>query len=382
MHSSDTFPEILPAYQIEPGRPVPSWIVNEAHLVNDALDMGVIDTTAATTGLTTDGEILQTMQEMVGVTYFVEYPPENVAPEERGQALMELFQSPIQDTEGEIALADYLAKRRSGVAIAMSTLDESTAKAIKYLNDKQVPVTAWVVLDDADGYWTNRSNIKQTTDRANDVTEWADAHELELASVGFDIEMPMPYIKAMANNDLRARRAAKKDYKAMRTQAEANGQSGTKQLEQLLHDGRAMGYATEVYTMPRFSKKGLLSLGGMDIDPSVPDKYIEMVYTSDPPVSMLPGGFAARLLRNKHAIPAFGIVSGDGTRPGRALTEAVGNHLSEDNLAKGIAATILAKADVSTRELPEREFYVFALNDPRVATMTTSAIAEAFKTLT
>ena len=108
-----------------------------------------------------------------------------------------------------------------------------------------------------------------------------------------------------------------------------------------------------------------------------------MVYTTDLPLPkfVTNNGRGARMFRNKHAIPAFGIMSGDGSRPGRKLKEGVGEHLTQEDLTANMQAILKHEVDIAAREQGLDRFYLFALNDPRVATMATTALREAFDSL-
>jgi len=369
-----------PNYRRYPGLDVPDWVVSEAHLINRGLDAGVVTLGEANEGLFDPTELRDVMRNLTELTFFVEFPPENVEPNQRGQALLEMFASPVNPSQGDMrSVAEYLRAAGHSVSISMSTLDHHTAEAVRYLNQHEVPVTAWVVLDDKDGYWTNPTNMYSTGLRTLSVIDWIEQNELDVRRLGFDIEKPINYIGAMARGDFKdVLKTQHRDYVQDARAAEGLDGPAGQHLERIIEAVKNKGYETEVYTMPRFSKK---MLGGMDIDPSVPDEYVEMVYTTDLPVAakyLAEKGRGARLLRNKHAVPAFGIVSGNGETPGRKLTDSTGTHLTEQQLAANMRAVLKQDNSVPDREFELDKIYVFALNDPRVLAMADAALTAAY----
>ena len=162
---------------------LPGWIINEAHLIHEALKKGAATKEEAEGGLIENRELLRMMRRMVQLTFFVEYSRDTARPEERGDKLTELFNQklPGKEESGK-TLADFLAERRYGVSLAMSSLDDKTADAVRLLNTKKVPVVGWVVVDDAEGYWTNPANIKATGEKTEKIRAWAKRHELRLTA--------------------------------------------------------------------------------------------------------------------------------------------------------------------------------------------------------
>lgn len=363
--------EILPKYQVETGSDIPEWMINEAHLISEALDKGTIHQYEAEYGIIEDKEILDVMHSLVNVTYFVEYPPETVAPEKRGDKLLELFHQPTKTEDGrEIALADYLAENGQAVSLAMITLDDSTAEAVRYLNEKKVPVIGWVVVEDVEGYWTNRTNMTETIQKTEAVKQWAKENDLDLIGLGFDIEKPLQYLSALSRFNVIELMKEIRNYRRKKEDREPEGDAQFRYRD-LIKSVKAEGFETDVYSMPKYTKR---ILGDMDVRTA--DRNIEMVYTSTMPASRL----AMKVMRSEGAIPAFGLVTGkEDETPGRDLTGGkLPKHLTPEELQADIRTVLDQEIDLNGRKFNLRDLYLFALNDARVALMMTAAVDKAF----
>lgn len=364
--------EVLPKYASE-GRKIPEWIVNEAFLINEALDKNVVTKEEAEKGLETDKEILDMMRKMVDIRYWVEYPAESVDPEKRGEKILELFRQEVEEKGKKKELADFLAEHRQGVSLAMSTLDDKTAEAIRYLNMKGVPVIGWVTVDDIEGYWTNPANINETVKKTEAIRKWAKEKNLQLIALGFDLEKPLPYLKALSRGNVRELIKQIRSYRAKIKERSKEGDP-KKQLSGLLERLKKEGVGTEIYAMPRYLK-GIL--GGMDVRSG--DRYIEMLYTSGFPALLKKRG--VKLMRSKGAIPGLGIVSGkEKETPGRDLsgTHKLPRHLTQEELENDINQVLDQELDFRNRRFTLRNLYLFALNDARVALMMDGALQKAF----
>lgn len=107
------------------------------------------------------------------LTFFCELPSDRLQP---------LFADP--------ALIPLLAAHGCGVAMALIDLSPERAAVVRALSDAGVPVTAWLVLDEMDGYWLTLDNVQLARDRWRQIRAWAHAHGLRFARVGLDIEAP------------------------------------------------------------------------------------------------------------------------------------------------------------------------------------------------
>lgn len=301
------------------------------------------------------------------LTYFVEFPPEWSPAEQRGAELYGMFSRPIRDASGdELPFGEWLASERSGISLAMSTLDPPTADTIQMLGEQGVPVTAWTVLDDEDGYWTNRSNMTKTVDKTWRVLEWAKDNNLKLEGVGLDIEKPLPYLSAFNQANFSAIRIAMRQYRA-ESRAEARVFDPVKKMENLIEDIKSENYLTETYVFPTALGKKLF--GGMHVENA--DRTVEMDYLTVLPRALRFGGNALRLMLSDTAIPALGLINGvEGQTPGRDLSGKLPDHLTEAELATQMSIVL-------ERRPESRDIYLFGLNHPAVAQMGSRALRAA-----
>jgi hypothetical protein len=107
------------------------------------------------------------------LTFFCELP---------GDRLRALFADP--------ALTALLAEHGCGVAMALIDLSAERAEVVRALTAAGVPVTAWLVLDELDGYWLSLDNVQLARDRWRQIRDWAQVQRLQFARVGLDIEAP------------------------------------------------------------------------------------------------------------------------------------------------------------------------------------------------
>jgi hypothetical protein len=109
----------------------------------------------------------------VRLTYFVELRP---------RALVDLF--------ADDQVIAGLRRSWAGVALAMIDFSEERRQIIARLNEAGIPVTAWLLLDERDGYWLTADNSAAARERYQTFRAWARANALNVARVGLDIEAP------------------------------------------------------------------------------------------------------------------------------------------------------------------------------------------------
>jgi hypothetical protein len=170
---------------------------------------------------------------------------------------------------------------RGGHAVSMGLLDLTPARAtiVRQLEAAGVPVTAWLLLDVADGYWLNADNPDQARARYHETVEWAAREQLRLHRVGLDIEFPHADAELLMRDPrrglltlLRRRRTAAQVAAAERAYAA------------LADEIRGAGRSVESYHFPhlldeRLARSTLLrrTLGLVDIPA---DAEVFMLYSS------------------------------------------------------------------------------------------------------
>lgn len=362
--------ELLEKYQTE-NKDIPDWIVNEAHFLNDVLEKNLTTKEKLQTEVQEDNEIVDLMREMIDITYFVEMPHEWIKPEERGQKMLELFKEKVRSENGKTGtLADRLAETRSSVSIAMSTLDDSTAEAIKFLNKKNIPVIAWTVLSDSDGYWTNALNVEKTEEKIKQIEKWKEKHNLQFDTYGFDLEKSFDVILPLLNREIG--KFLKKWLEFNKEVKETFNQTKPQnRLNSLLSALKEKGQNTEFYIFPKKVK----SFFNPGIFPPKNSREIEMVYTSD-----LPLGLGVSALLSKNTIPAIGILNDrENETPGRGKN--LPTHQTPQQTERNIKDILQKRINLKNREFNFKEFYVFALNGRNVQLQILNALEKAFEEL-
>ncbi|WP_322494867.1 hypothetical protein [Chloroflexus sp.] len=112
-----------------------------------------------------------------------------------GPALLELLATP--------GLLDFLAAGEYGVAVALHNLSVETAQAIATLNQRRIPVVAWLLLPAEEGFWFNLQNYPQAIERYRAARRWAIAHKLHFQAIGLDIEPPLGEVIASRRRGIR-----------------------------------------------------------------------------------------------------------------------------------------------------------------------------------
>lgn len=102
----------------------------------------------------------------------------------------ELPSDRLQTLFADPAVVDLLAAHQCGVAMALIDLSAARAEVVRRLTAAGVPVTAWLVLDEIDGYWLTLDNVQLARDRWRQIREWSRHHHLHFVRVGLDIEAP------------------------------------------------------------------------------------------------------------------------------------------------------------------------------------------------
>ena len=208
-------------------------------------------------------------------------------------------------------LAD-LGALSASVSLALIHLDVDTAACVRRFNDAGVPVTAWLVLDERDGYYSTPDNAVATAARYDAFKAWAAEHQIAFASVALDIEPPIQELKAIAGPERRRvlRRWAARLFDRRRL-ADALAA-----YRELLARVRADGYSTETYQFgfvvdEREAGSTVLqrAIGSMDLRA---DREWLMLYSSL--LGDVAAGFLWNYARSRY-LPAIGDTGGTGPIP-------------------------------------------------------------------
>jgi hypothetical protein len=86
------------------------------------------------------------------------------------------------------AIIEDLRALGAGVSLGLLDLSAERADVVRRLNAAGVPLIAWLLLPQAQGYWFNAGNAPAAVEQYEAFRVWSAAHELEWAGVGLDIE--------------------------------------------------------------------------------------------------------------------------------------------------------------------------------------------------
>jgi len=106
------------------------------------------------------------------LTFFCELPP--------GE-LEELFNNK--------EVIEYLQNLDASLSLGILDLSDKRAEIVKSLNDAGIPVTAWLLLPEEEGYWFNIENYDQAAARYVSFKAWTTQHNLHWEGIGLDIEV-------------------------------------------------------------------------------------------------------------------------------------------------------------------------------------------------
>ena len=172
------------------------------------------------------------------------YPPP-VPARPRLTFFVELEAGPLAALFARPEVLPFLAGNGCAVSLGLLDLSAERAGCIRRLEAAGVPVTAWLLLEVAEGYWLNADNAARARERWHDVHAWAEREGLALARVGLDVEFP----RAESKGVLRDRRAAVLDM-FRRRRPRAAVRRAEHDYAALVAEIRATGRSVEAYHFP------------------------------------------------------------------------------------------------------------------------------------
>jgi hypothetical protein len=167
------------------------------------------------------------------LTFFCELPAEPLA---------KLF-------DGRFVIDDLKALNAT-LSLGILDFSDKRAELVKRLNQAGVPVVAWLLLPEEDGYWFNIDNHEKAAARYVDFKAWTTQHELVWSGVGLDIEMDINEIRSILEKSTDPGRPARFLRKFFDKRRVARAQRVYQALVDLIH---ADGYAVESYHIPLIS---------------------------------------------------------------------------------------------------------------------------------
>ena len=99
---------------------------------------------------------------------------------------------PADDLEELFAnqeVIEHLQNLDASLSLGILDLSDKRAEIVKRLNDAGIPVTAWLLLPEEEGYWFNIENYEQAAARYVTFKAWTTQHDLHWEGIGLDIEV-------------------------------------------------------------------------------------------------------------------------------------------------------------------------------------------------
>jgi hypothetical protein len=167
------------------------------------------------------------------------------------------------------------------VTLVVGLMDFSSerTRVIQMLNEAGIPLVAWLLLPQEEGYWFNMYNGDKALRRYSDFKEWTTGNGLKWKGIGIDLEPDINEATLALSHPLRM---AWKAY--LRLFDHESFEKGQKQYDELLSRMEADGFQVESYIIPIIFKereKKTTSfqklLGILDVSTK---KEIPMLYTS------------------------------------------------------------------------------------------------------
>lgn len=179
----------------------------------------------------------------------------------------------------DTALIRELIDMKVAIRIGLHDFSPERTQTIQKLNKAGIPLVAWLLLPEKDGYWFNMHNAEKAETRYNNFKKWTSDNNLIWAGIGLDLEPDMNDNKlALSHPWIFAWKVYKRlyDNKSVR--------DGKQLYQSLIAKMKADGYSVESYIIPfvyyeRARKTSSVQklLGIVDIET---DKEIPMLYTS------------------------------------------------------------------------------------------------------
>lgn len=149
-------------------------------------------------------------------------------------------------------LIDDLQNLNASLSLGILDLSESRAKLVKRLNKAGLPIVAWLLLPEEQGYWFNIHNYEAAAARYLDFKAWTTQYDLQWSAVGLDFESDINEIRQILEQ-----KQGKSFFKTLLSryfnkQKALKAKNAYQALVDLIH---ADGYPVESYQLPIISEE-------------------------------------------------------------------------------------------------------------------------------
>lgn len=189
------------------------------------------------------------------------------------EALTQLF-------DGRFVIDD-LKGLNAALSLGILDLSEERAKVVRRLNKVDLPVIAWLLLPEDQGYWFNLDNYEAALERYIDFLAWTKEYDLEWVGIGLDIEPDIQEMRQIMKKKQTEKFVSTLFRRYMDKKRVAKARLAYQSLVERIH---ADGYPVESYHIPliseeRRAKSSVLqrTLGLVDLET---DREVFMLYSS------------------------------------------------------------------------------------------------------
>lgn len=112
----------------------------------------------------------------------------------------ELPSDQLETLFNDSSVTSNLSQLKASVRMGIIDFDTKRADVVRGLNNKGIPVVAWILLPEKDGYWFNMENGKAAIERYRELKKWTKENNLHWAGIGIDLEANMDDIVLMTND--------------------------------------------------------------------------------------------------------------------------------------------------------------------------------------
>jgi len=193
--------------------------------------------------------------------------------------LCELEANALEALFADASVIDDLVALGAGVSLGILDFSPERAAVVRRLNEAGIPLTAWLLLPEEEGYWFNVGNAPQATACYADWKVWTAEYNLQWAGLGIDIEPDIRELRQLLSDPRRALPSVLRrvfDREGLRRALAA--------YDALVAQMHADGYHVESYTIPlivderRVGSTLLQRLAGL-VDVST-DREVMMLYST------------------------------------------------------------------------------------------------------
>jgi hypothetical protein len=144
-------------------------------------------------------------------------------------------------------LIDDLKDLEAALSLGILDLSKERAQLVKRLNKAGLPVIAWLLLPEEQGYWFNADNYEHATARYLEFKAWTTKYDLEWSGVGIDIEMNINEVRQFLEQKQTKSFAKTLLHRYTDKQRAPKAKNAYQALVDLIH---ADGYPVESYHLP------------------------------------------------------------------------------------------------------------------------------------